>query len=130
MQQAATTLTNMILVGDGGCNDHIQFVKNYVLVYGETKSNKNGETDLDPTLYQELIDYRPDICVFTAGAHFMDEGDLYTMLEELKTRLPPLRQTFHEEGLDMKFIWKVGANPLSPIHAYWLCTLQPQSYIF
>ena len=98
MGQSATTLMSMIAASHGSCASQVTYYRSYYLVF----RNANEASMVDTVLR-----LRPDILIFSAGAHFDDLGDLYNIWNSLTTLL----QTIIMKRLPhTKLIWK-SSNP-------------------
>ena len=64
----------MISAGKGGCSHLIYFGKSYYLTYGKREDHQKGMVEY---ILENVL---PDICIFNAGTHLVDPGDLYNIL--------------------------------------------------
>lgn len=93
MQQSAATLMSMVTKGGGHCSPQIKFGSTSHLVF-----NTRGHESLDKLLAATL----PDICILNVGAWFHDDGDMYSILETLKDKLP----LYASISPKTKYVWK------------------------
>ena len=104
LQQIAVTLINMIVNDRGNCANKITFGKSYFLTFkkwGERKKN----------IFEFVEDFAPDIVVFSAGAHLHDAGDMYSVLENLRSKFPQMIENVRiNSGKNLTLVWKTQ-NP-------------------
>ena len=52
-------------------------------------------------------DVKPDIVVFSAGAHLHDAGDIYSTLENVRSLLPSMMENVRSSsGKNVSLLWK------------------------
>jgi hypothetical protein len=96
MDQTAATLISMINFQHGTCSPQIRNARNDELYFATHGMN----------FYQIVARYQPDICIFNAGPHMHDLGDIYTVWYNLEQNWPSVvRSSPHT-----KFVWKT-INP-------------------
>jgi hypothetical protein len=68
---------------------------------------------------------KPDIVVFSAGAHLHDTGDIYSTLENVRSLLPAMIENVRlSTGKNLSFVWKTQ----SPGHVSCDAVSEPQTY--
>lgn len=104
-QQVISSLTSMIRTGNGGCAHNIYFGKSFFLMFKQYA-------------YKRMVDYMkeniiPDILIYNAGVHLGDEGDLISVLENLKAQLiSEINPILQEQNRKIQYVWK----SISPGH--------------
>ena len=97
MDQSSTTLMSMIQATGGGCA-HQLYQGRSDLLFTETKYTST---------LKAYLEKRPfDIVIFTAGAHLQDEGDMWSVLENVKNQMSQLKVRYPH----IKWVWKTQ-NP-------------------
>jgi hypothetical protein len=118
LQQVSATLVNMIVTTSGGCAHQIFFAKCYHLYWKEKDEMRNN-------IREYVEDVKPDIVVFSAGAHMHDTGDIYSTLENVRSLLPAMIENVRlSSGKNLSFVWKTQ----SPGHVSCDAVSEPQTY--
>lgn len=90
-QQTASILMNALQAGK--CAPQIVFILSDTLVH--------REGDRGPHWYKAFVQQKPDICIFSVGAHLRGEGaeDFITIFDEVVAKMIAIQQQQREEHL-------------------------------
>ncbi len=97
MQQTFGTIASMISATGGLCGNQLSNARTDFLYF---------RRDRHSTMFEYIDLIKPNICIFNAGAHMHDMGDIWDIWEHMKQPWKDMKNKYP----DMKLVWKTQ-NP-------------------